>query len=106
MPNFADLNFSVIMPEIVLVGFALLILIIDMFSSDERPVLRQALPWVALLGVIDTAYICLQQWDQPVATFQGMAISDHFALGVRLVILIATGFGILLSINQFYSACS
>src|SRR4051812_16139016 len=95
----ANLNLSVIFPELVLVIFAMLVMIVDVFSGDERSSGRDFLPWVALLGVAVAGIVCVQQYSQPVVSFQGAAISDHFALGLRLVILVATALGILLSVN-------
>ncbi len=95
----ANLNVSVILPELILVGFAMLIMILDMVGTDERPIGRTFLPWLALIGVAVTGIVCLQQYSQPAASFQGGAISDHFALGLRLIILVATALGILLSVS-------
>jgi hypothetical protein len=54
---------------------------------------------VALVGVVVSIGACWWLWDQPVQSFQGMATSDHFALGLSLIVLIATALGIFLSIN-------
>ncbi|MCX6045341.1 MAG: NADH-quinone oxidoreductase subunit N [Chloroflexi bacterium] len=93
----ANLNVSVILPELILVGFAMLVMILDMVGTDERPTGRTLLPWLALVGVAVAGLVCIQQYSQPAASFQGGAVSDHFALGLRLIILVATGLGILLS---------
>ena len=90
-------NLSVVLPELVMVVFAMLVMVVDMFTSDQRPGGRAILPWLAFAGVLITIVICAQQWGQPVATFQNMAINDHFALGLRLIVLVATGLAILLS---------
>lgn len=93
----AGVNLSVILPELILVGFAILVMIGDMFTSNDRPAGRAALPWVALVGVLVTTVATIGLWGQPVVSFQGMAVVDRFALGLKLVILVATGLGILLS---------
>lgn len=99
-----NLNISVILPELVLVIFAMLVMVADMFGRDDRtegaPTGSRALiPWLALIGVAVAAFVCAGQLGQPALTFQGAAISDHFALGLRFIILIATGLGILLSVS-------
>ncbi len=98
-PMDLELNYSVLLPVFSLVIFAMGIMLVDMFASDERPGPRQVLPWLALVSVVATAAITVWQWNQPPATFQGMATNDHFALGLNFIVLIAAGLGILLSIN-------
>ena len=93
----ADLNTSVLLPEIVLVGFALLVMFADILSQDEESGLKPMIPWVALLGVAVTIVVCLMQWGRPAETFQGAASADGFAFGLRLVVLAATALAILLS---------
>ncbi|MEX1018545.1 MAG: proton-conducting transporter membrane subunit, partial [Litorilinea sp.] len=102
MPQIAtlpELNLMVILPELVLVFVALLVMLADMFAPKEQNGVRGLIPWLALIGVGLTAGVSIWLWDQPVATFQNMAILDQFALAVNLIILIAAGLGILLSIE-------
>lgn len=93
----AGVNLAVVMPELLLVIFALVVMVVDMFSSDQRPGGRATLPWIALAGVLVAGFVCIQQWAQPAATFQNLAVSDHFALGLKLIVLVATGLAILIS---------
>ncbi len=93
----AGINLGVVLPELLMVLFALLVMIADIFTSDRPGGGKAILPWIALVGVVVTIGACAQQWSQSTATFQGMATNDHFALGLRLIILTATAFTILLS---------
>ena len=95
--NLAEINLVVIRPQLVLSGFALLVMLIDMFTTDEKSELRNILSWVALLGVVVTGYVTMTMWDLAPLSFQGAAVLDHFAIGVNLVVLTATGLSILLS---------
>src|SRR5690606_21834447 len=52
-----------------------------------------------LAGVIVAIVACWWLWRQPVQTFQGMATSDAFALGLNLIVLIATALAIFLSVH-------
>jgi len=98
--NVLDFNVAVLMPELVLMGFAILVMMFDIFTSTkDGSAGRLSIPWVALIGVIATIFICFRNWDGPIHTFQGGAISDHFALGLRLIVLTATGLGIMLSMG-------
>lgn len=94
-----QINLAVLLPAFALVIFAMLIMLVDIFSSDTNNTPREITPWVALAGVVVSILLCWWLWDQPVQTFQGMATSDHFALGLDLIVLTATALGILLSIN-------
>ncbi|MEM7536744.1 MAG: NADH-quinone oxidoreductase subunit N [Chloroflexota bacterium] len=102
--SISDLNVSVLLPELVLVGVAVLVMLVDILGGDgsgenDRPAYRSALPWVALIGVGITEMLCFLQWSQPPAYFQTAAISDNFAFGVRLIVLVTTGLTICLSMG-------
>jgi len=98
--NVFDFNVAVLMPELLMIGFAVLVMMLDVFTSEEEGSAgRQSIAWAALIGVIVTIVICFRSWDGPINTFQGSAISDHFALGLRLIVLTATGLGIMLSMS-------
>lgn len=98
--SLAELNIGVLLPELVLFGFALLIMLVDMFQApEETGGIRSSLPWIALAGVVATIGVCAWTWNAPVASFQGAAIADRYAQGVNLTVLIATGLGILLSVG-------
>lgn len=98
------ITLQAILPEVLLMGVALLIMVLDLFrgkSEEARtddPISR-ALPWVALAGVLLTAIVAGWISQQPDTLFQTAAISDSFAFGIRLVVLTATALAILLSIQ-------
>jgi NADH-quinone oxidoreductase subunit N len=94
-----EINIAVLLPALAMVGFAMIVMVVDMFTSDTNPAPQRIIPWVALAGVVVSVLTCWWLWGQPVETFQGMATSDPFALGLDLIVLIATALGILLSIN-------
>lgn len=92
-------NLSVLMPALFLVGFAILVMLVDIVGGDEHPVSGMLMPWVALAGVVMTILVSILVWQQPASSFQGAATSDGFALGVNLIVLTATGLSILLGTN-------
>ncbi len=93
-----ELNLMALLPTASMVVFALLVMAVDVFARGARtqPV-RAAIPWVALLGVLVTAGVCVWLLGQPVTTFQNMAILDRYALGIAFVVLTAAGLSILVS---------
>lgn len=94
-----QINVAVLLPALAMVGFAMLIMLADILASDTNTGPRDATPWIGLAGVAVSIFLCWWLWGQPAETFQGMAVSDHFALGLNLIILVATALGIFLSVN-------
>lgn len=92
-------NISVVLPELVLVGFALLVMMVDVFAGGEQSPVRKALPWLAMVGLGAALGACATIWGNPVTSFQGAATLDNFALGVKLVVIVAAALAILLSVS-------
>jgi NADH-quinone oxidoreductase subunit N len=90
------LDFFAILPQSILVIMALLLLLVDVTVARHN---KAALGWVALLGIIAALGATAWLWTMPGRTFQDMAIADNFALSANLVILIAAGLGVLLSMH-------
>jgi len=85
-------NFTPILPEIVLVGTALLVLLIAAYSSS-----RKGIAILSIVGFLAAASLSFVIKVDPPQTFQGMLVVDHYALYVNLVILLAAFLALLLS---------
>jgi len=85
-------NFTPILPEIVLVGTALLVLLVAAYT--ER---RRWLAAVCIVGLLVAALLSFLIPVNPPQTFQGMLVVDHYALYVNLVVLLASFLALLLS---------
>ena len=94
-----QINVAVLLPALAMVGFAVIIMMVDLLGTESQPGPRTYIPWVGLAGVVVSALLCWWLWGQPIQTFQGMATSDHFALGLNLIVLTATALGIFLSVD-------
>ncbi|MCY4413244.1 MAG: NADH-quinone oxidoreductase subunit N [Caldilineaceae bacterium] len=90
-------NAIVLLPELVLAVGVIVLMIVDIGRRGENgaPLLAGLSVAILLLGIGASLLI----WGRPPAEYLGGAISDGFALSVRLVILIAGVFGVLLSRN-------
>ncbi len=95
-----QLNMQAILPQTVLLLFALVVMLVDAFgggADDEHAGAKRAVPWIALVGILSSAAICVWLWGQTPVSFQGQAIDDHFALSVSLIVLMAAFLAVLFS---------
>jgi len=75
-----------IAPELGLLCFALLLVLVDLFISNKR-----ALPVIAVIGALVSAALALSLWSVPAAeAFNRMIAVDQFGLFFKLLILSAT----------------
>jgi NADH-quinone oxidoreductase subunit N len=80
-------------PELSLLGFALAIILLDLFIKQKR-----VLAGIGIAGVIVSAGFTVAMWGEPgVAIFGRMLAVDNFALFFKLLMLVATGLIILAS---------
>ncbi len=87
-------NWTVLLPEILLTIAVMVVMTADVLPGQRG---RRFLVPISLISVLLAIGASLYVWTQPAAIYLGGATSDRFSLGVRLIVLIATGFGILLS---------
>jgi NADH-quinone oxidoreductase subunit N len=90
-------NAIVLLPELVLAVGVMVLMIVDIGrrGEDGAPLLAGLSVAILLLGIGASLLI----WGRPPVEYLNGAVSDGFALSVRLVILIAGVFGVLLSRN-------
>jgi NADH-quinone oxidoreductase subunit N len=90
------LNFEPVAPELILVGVALVLMILDALrpDPDQRPMVLLSLAGVAAAAA---ASVKLWFWKGAATVLGGMVAADKFTVFFRLVILGVAGIGILLS---------
>ena len=91
------INVLAILPQTIVIATALLVLIVDAASRNER-FDRQVLPWLSLLGIAlaGAAAVWLIVQGEP-QQFQNMAVADGYSLAFMLVILVAAALAVLLA---------
>ncbi len=89
-------NFLVIAPELVVLGTALLVMVVDLFLAREK---KSWLAWLGLVGVLAAAGTSFFIWDGSDPELQKMLVADGYALFLNLVILIAAALAILFSVE-------
>ena len=94
-----ELNLNALLPALAMVIAAAVVMLLDMFNRGGRTPTKGLIPWVALAGVLATAAVSIWLLDQPVSSFQGMAINDERAQALNLVVLTGAALTILLSIT-------
>lgn len=89
-------NIRVLAPEAIVLGFALVMLLVDAVSRKKRLTLLGVL---ALVGVILAGAVSAYSWGAAAFTFQGMAVADGFAMFANLLFLLAAGLSVLLGLD-------
>src|SRR5438552_1865066 len=94
------LTFGPVAPELVLVGTALALMLVDALAPRTPSRLQAG---IALAGVLGAALaaILLWYWDGTPVVLGGMVAADRFAQFFGLVILAAAALAILLSQHYF-----
>jgi NADH-quinone oxidoreductase subunit N len=89
-----------ILPELILIGTAILVLLGGAIVKRAEPA---ALLMLSLAGVVGAAAasILLWRWDGALTVLAGAVAVDRFAVVARLVILTATGIGLLYGHHYF-----
>jgi NADH-quinone oxidoreductase subunit N len=85
-----------ILPELVVVVTALLVLLVDLFVKKEH---KAWLGWGSLAGICIAAFASYRLMGMTGAFFAGTFLLDPFSVFFKYVLYLATGLGILLSIN-------
>jgi len=93
------LNFNVIAPTLAIVIAAALVLLLDLFLPRPK---KQALAYVALLGILAAFVATGLLWDARETAFLGtggMAVADGYALFFNYVFLTVAALAVLISVD-------
>jgi len=92
-----QVNFTIIMPEIILVAFGLLVLLLGVFSSSEGQ--KDHLGYVSLVGVVLALIFSFRLFGSFQSGFSGMVVADNYAVFFKMVFGIICLLTILISIG-------
>ena len=102
MSNSFEINWNLLLPEIVLVTAALFLLLLGVIyrvrAGGTGPALAGAV--LSLAGLVVCAFMTLAQWDTVSGTFHGMLRIDPFATYFNLLFLAGAAAGVLLSVRE------
>jgi len=92
-----EIDFYLILPEIIVTAFGFLVLLVDVFSPKEGR--KDYLGVLSLIGVVIAFVFTLTQIGSVKSGFEGMFISDGYALFFKITFLIITFLTILISMG-------
>ena len=92
------IDYHAILPELILSGTVLLVLVVDVFLPARRKWLSMP---VGLLGVLATLGAVLSLLGEQRSTFDGMFVIDNFAILFKLFFLTVAVVVLLLSLRYF-----
>ncbi|HEY4717934.1 MAG TPA: NADH-quinone oxidoreductase subunit N [Anaerolineales bacterium] len=85
MPSFTSLDLQALLPQVVLVAWACMLLLVVVFKKDSGPGL---VPFLTLLGLLVTAVFVVFQLGLEIDTFGGMLVIDGFSTYMSLLLIL------------------
>ena len=89
-------SFLALVPLLVIVFVALLVMILEVFIKKDN---KDYLAYISLVFLVLCAFVCILFWNQAYSYFNENLILDNFSLFFIFILVIATGFVILLSMK-------
>jgi len=89
-------SFFALSPILVVVLGALLVLILDVFLMKEN---KNYLAYISLIFLVICGFVCIKFWNKNYSYFNGNLFLDNLALFFIFILILATGFVILLSMK-------
>ncbi len=91
-----SLNLIALAPQFVIIVAALVVLLADLFRSEEQ---KNLPAWLSLAGVIVSAAVLFATWGNEASSFQNMAAADGYSQFFNLIFLTTAALSILISIK-------
>lgn len=94
--EFPSLNFTALMPQLIVIGTAAVVMICDLFFKDKR-----ILAYISLLGLLLAIGPCgvMLLAAPPAPAFQNMTVSDGYSLVFDLIFIITAALSILIALG-------
>ncbi|MBV9211295.1 MAG: NADH-quinone oxidoreductase subunit N [Acidobacteria bacterium] len=96
LPN---VNLTLILPELIVGGVAVLVMLVDAFTRTKQ---RWATGIMSLIGLVAAGVACVWMWQGGVASgaanFNGMIVLDELRLAFTLIFLLVSALTILISV--------
>lgn len=89
-------SFLALVPLLALVLAALLVMILEVFIKRDN---KDYLAYISLIFLVICAFVCILFWNKAYSYFNENLILDNFSLFFTFILVITTGFVILLSMK-------
>ncbi len=83
-------------PELTVATAAIVLLMVGVFRGDRS---TRSLVWAAILALAGALAILVQEPERSVIVLRGMFVADPFALFAKVLILVGSGFALVMSIS-------
>src|SRR3990172_5116532 len=95
--SLADVNFSLIMPELIVCVTAVVVMLVDAFAKSSQRWVTGAISLVGLAGAALSSIWLWSSWRDMGSAFNGMIVLDGLRLGFTIIFLIVSTLTILIS---------
>jgi len=89
-------DFGIAMPEMVLAGLAMVLLMVGTFGRDRSTGL---VSWLSVASCVVVAVLVLATDQERATSFEGLFVVDRFAAFMKVLVLIGSGLSIILSLG-------
>ena len=96
MQTFLYQDIVPLFPELTVAVAAIVLLMVGVFRGDRS---TRSLVWLAILALVGALAILVQDPDRSVIVLRGMFVADPFALFAKVLILVGSGFALVMSIS-------
>lgn len=87
-------DFMAILPLAILVGWAIILILVDLFIPAER---RGVIALLAAIGIVISLGIAIHQFGEQTTAFHGMVVLDGFGAFLQILLLVSGLLGIALA---------
>ena len=97
---FPAIDFTVIIQSLIVFGWAIVLLAIDLFIPRDR---KQLTGYLALLGIVAAAIAGIPFWNTNGVTFTNMIAQDNYALVLNWIFLLSAAITVVISLDYLPS---
>ena len=87
-------NFTPILPEILLSVLAMALLLINVFTPSAK---KTYLSYISFIGILATAVLVGSGWGEHLESFSGSVVQDNFSIFFKMIFLLAAGLAVLIT---------